>query len=94
MMRYEVAAALGVRTRPSVQTFDLAILGAELSAAVYGASEGLRTLVIEPQAIGGQAGTRSMIRNYPGLPYGVAGGELAFRAWEQILLFGAQFVVM
>jgi thioredoxin reductase (NADPH) len=93
----EIAAALGVRTRPSAETFDLAILGAGpagLSAAVYGASEGLRTLVIEPQAIGGQAGTSSMIRNYLGFPHGVAGGQLAFRAWEQTLLFGTQFVFM
>jgi thioredoxin reductase (NADPH) len=90
-----IAAALGVRTRPSTETFDLAILGAGpagLSAAVYGASEGLRTLVIESQAIGGQAGTSSMIRNYLGFPHGVGGGELAFRAWEQTLLFGTQFV--
>jgi thioredoxin reductase (NADPH) len=91
----DVAIALGVRTRPSAEIFDLAILGASpagLSAAVYGASEGLRTLVIEPQAYGGQAGTSSMIRNYLGFPHGIGGGELAFRAWEQTLLFGAQFV--
>jgi thioredoxin reductase (NADPH) len=77
--------------------YDLAILGAGpagLAAAVYGASEGLDTLVVEPQAIGGQAGTSSMIRNYLGFPRGVSGGELAFRAWEQALLFGAQFVFM
>jgi thioredoxin reductase (NADPH) len=91
----DVAVALGVSTRPSAEIYDLAILGAGpagLSAAVYGASEGLRTLVIEPQAIGGQAGTSSMIRNYLGFPHGVGGGELAFRAWEQTLLFGTQFV--
>jgi thioredoxin reductase (NADPH) len=95
--RADIAAALGVRTRPSAETFDLAILGAGpagLSAAVYGASEGLRTVVIEPQAIGGQAGTSSMIRNYLGFPRGVSGGDLTFRAWEQSLLFGAQFVLM
>ena len=93
----DVAAALGVSTRPSPEVYDLAILGAGpagLAAAVYGASEGLRTLVIEPQAIGGQAGTSSMIRNYLGFPRGISGGELAFRAWEQALLFGAQFVFM
>ena len=91
----EVAAALGVRTKPTTETFDLAILGAGpagLSAAVYGASEGLRTVVIEPHAYGGQAGTSSMIRNYLGFPHGISGGELAFRAWEQTLLFGTQFV--
>ena len=87
----------GIPTRPSSEVYDLAILGAGpagLAAAVYGASEGLRTLVVEPQAIGGQAGTSSMIRNYLGFPRGVSGGELAFRAWEQALLFGAQFVFM
>jgi thioredoxin reductase (NADPH) len=91
----DIAGALGVHTRPSSELYDLAILGAGpagLAAAVYGASEGLRTLVIEPLAIGGQAGTSSMIRNYLGFPMGVGGGELAFRAWEQALLFGAQFV--
>ena len=93
----EVAEALGVRTRPDSKVYDLAILGAGpagLTAAVYGASEGLRTLVVEPQAIGGQAGTSSMIRNYPGFPRGVSGGELAFRTWEQTLVFGAEFVFM
>lgn len=93
----DVAAALGVSTRPSSEVYDLAILGAGpagLTAAVYGASEGLDTLVVEPQAIGGQAGTSAMIRNYPGFPRGISGGELAFRAWEQTLLFGAEFVFM
>ena len=91
----EVAAALGVRTRPPATVFDLAIVGAGpagLTAAVYGASEGLRTLVVEAQAVGGQAGTSSMIRNYPGFPRGLSGGELAFRTFEQTLLFGAEFV--
>ena len=91
----DIAAALGVHTRPSSEVYDLTILGAGpagLAAAVYGASEGLRTLVVEPQAIGGQAGTSSMIRNYLGFPRGVTGGELTFRAWEQTLLFGAQFM--
>ena len=86
-----IAEGLGVKTRPSSGEFDLAILGAGpagLSAAVYAASEGLRTLVIEPQAIGGQAGTSSMIRNYLGFPGGVSGADLAFRAWEQALLLG------
>jgi thioredoxin reductase (NADPH) len=92
-----IAEALGVKTSPSPGEFDLAILGAGpagLSAAVYAASEGLRTLVIEPQAIGGQAGTSSMIRNYLGFPGGVSGADLHFRAWEQALLFGAEFVLM
>jgi thioredoxin reductase (NADPH) len=93
----DVAEALGVHTRPSAEVYDLAIVGAGpagLSAAVYGASEGLRTLVVEPHAIGGQAGTSSLIRNYLGFPRGVSGSELAFRAWEQALLFGTQFVFM
>jgi thioredoxin reductase (NADPH) len=91
----EIAEALGVHTRPSAEVYDLAIVGAGpagLSAAVYGASEGLRTVVVEPKAIGGQAGTSSMIRNYLGFPRGVSGSELTFRAWEQALLFGTQFV--
>lgn len=91
----DIADALGVHRPPSPEVYDLTILGAGpagMAAAVYGASEGLQSLVIEPQAIGGQAGTSSMIRNYLGFPRGVSGGELAFRAWEQALLFGAQFV--
>jgi len=91
----DVAAAHGIETRPSAEVYDLAIVGAGpagLAAAVYGASEGLRTVVLEPNAIGGQAGTSSMIRNYLGFPRGISGGGLAHRAWEQAVLFGAQFV--
>jgi thioredoxin reductase (NADPH) len=91
----DIADALGVQTQPSSEVYDLAVLGAGpsgLAAAVYGASEGLNCLVIEPQAIGGQAGASSMIRNYLGFPRGLSGGELTFRAWEQALLFGAQFL--
>jgi thioredoxin reductase (NADPH) len=90
----EVATSHGIRTRPSPKLYDLAIMGAGpagLAAAVYGASEGLSTLVLEPLAIGGQAGTSSMIRNYLGFPRGIGGGDLAHRAWEQALLFGAEF---
>lgn len=93
----DVAAAHGIETRPSPGVYDLAIVGAGpsgLGAAVYGASEGLRTVVFEPLAIGGQAGTSSMIRNYLGFPRGISGGGLALRAWEQASLFGAQFVFM
>jgi thioredoxin reductase (NADPH) len=71
------------------------ILGAGpagLAAAVYGASEGLSTTGIEEAAIGGQAGTSSLIRNYLGFPRGIGGGDLAHRAWQQALLFGAEFV--
>ncbi len=91
----ELATSHGIATRPSQPVYDLAILGAGpagLSAAVYGASEGLGTLVIEPEAIGGQAGTSSMIRNYLGFTRGVPGAELAHRAWEQAILFGAEFI--
>ena len=90
----EVARSHGIRTRPSPELYDLAILGAGpagLAAAVCGASEGLSTLVLEPLAIGGQAGTSSMIRNYLGFPRGIGGGDLAHRAWEQAVLFGAEF---
>ena len=91
----DLATSHGISTRPSQPVYDLAVLGAGpagLAAAVYGASEGLRTLVVEPEAIGGQAGTSSMIRNYLGFTHGVAGAELAHRAWEQAILFGAEFI--
>ena len=90
----EVAAAHGITTRPSSGAYDLAVLGAGpagLAAAVNGASEGLRTLVVEPWSIGGQAGSSSIIRNYLGFPRGISGAGLAHRAWEQAVLFGAEF---
>jgi thioredoxin reductase (NADPH) len=90
----DVAAVHGISTRPSFGQYDLVVVGAGpagLASAVYGASEGLRTLVVESQAIGGQAGTSSMIRNYLGFPRGVSGGQLAHRAWEQAVLLGAEF---
>src|SRR5215212_4474633 len=87
------------RVAPSLEqsSFDLVVIGAGpagLAAAVYGASEGLGTLVVEGEAIGGQAGTSSLIRNYLGFPWGVGGSELASRATEQARLFGANFVYM
>jgi thioredoxin reductase (NADPH) len=91
----EIAAALGVRTRPDPQPYDVTIVGAGpagLAAAVYSASEGLRTAVLEAEAFGGQAGTSSMIRNYPGFPRGISGADLAQRAQEQAWLLGAEFV--
>ncbi|MGP7999233.1 MAG: FAD-dependent oxidoreductase [Streptosporangiaceae bacterium] len=91
----EVAAALGMKTRPGAARYDVAVIGAGpagLAAAVYGASEGLATVVLEPEAIGGQAGTSSRIRNYLGFPTGVGGGELALRAYTQAWNFGTEYV--
>jgi thioredoxin reductase (NADPH) len=91
----ELAAALGVRTRPAAARYDVAVIGAGpagLAAAVYGASEGLSTVVLEPEAIGGQAGTSSRIRNYLGFPTGLSGGELALRAFTQAWNFGTEYV--
>jgi thioredoxin reductase/DNA-binding NarL/FixJ family response regulator len=76
--------------------FDVIIVGAGpagLAAAVYGSSEGLDTLVVERDTIGGQAGSSSMIRNYLGFPRGVGGSELAQRAYEQAWAFGTRFLV-
>jgi thioredoxin reductase (NADPH) len=76
-------------------SFDLIIIGAGpagLVAAVYGASEGLDTLILEGEALGGQAGTSSRIRNYLGFPWGVSGEELTSRAAEQAWLFGGTFL--
>jgi thioredoxin reductase (NADPH) len=90
----EVADALGSTANPPQGVYDLTIIGggpAGLSAAVYAASEGLRTLVIEREAIGGQAGTSSRIRNYLGFPRGISGSDLAQRAANQAMMFGAEF---
>jgi thioredoxin reductase (NADPH) len=90
----EISDALGASNLEE-RTADLAIVGAGpagLAAAVYAASEGLSTIVVEREAIGGQAGTSSLIRNYLGFPAGISGGELAQRAYEQAWLFGAKFV--
>ncbi|MGD2157830.1 MAG: FAD-dependent oxidoreductase [Anaerolineales bacterium] len=79
---------------PKGKLVDVVIVGAGpagLSAAVYGASEGLQTVVIEREAIGGQAGMSSRIRNYLGFPTGISGRELAARAYRQAWLFGADF---
>ncbi len=91
----EIAEALGLRTAPGEGRYDVAVIGAGpagLAAAVYGASEGLATVVLEPEAIGGQAGTSSLIRNYLGFPRGVSGGDLAVRAFTQAWNFGAEYV--
>lgn len=91
----EIAEALGVSTQTPAEPVDVTIVGAgpaEPAAAVYAASEGLSTVVIEPVALGGQAGTSSMIRNYLGFPGGISGRDLAQRAHQQALHFGAHFV--
>jgi thioredoxin reductase (NADPH) len=91
----EIALSHGVQIRPTAPAYDLVVIGAGpagLAAAVYGASEGLTTLVVEARAIGGQAGTSSMIRNYLGFQHGISGGELAQRAWQQATLLGAEFI--
>src|ERR1700727_2389234 len=88
---------LGWFRDPSRSEYDLAIYGAGpagLSAAVYGASEGLKTVVIERWAIGGQAGTTSRIENYLGFPKGISGADLAERAREQACRFGAEFLLL
>jgi thioredoxin reductase (NADPH) len=87
---------VGLRTRPGLKTYDLVIVGggpSGLAAAVYGASEGLRTIVIEREAPGGQAGTSSRIENYLGFPSGVSGDELASRALQQARRLGAEILV-
>lgn len=92
----ELAEALGLRTRPASGACELLVVGAGpagLAAAVYGASEGLETLVLEPAVPGGQAGTSSLIRNYLGFPRGISGEDLTVRAFEQAWLFGADFVL-
>ncbi len=91
----ELANALGARTRPGSGVYDVIVVGggpAGLSAAVYARSEGLRTTLIEQTAMGGQAGTSSMIRNYLGFPRGISGAELAARAFDQAILFGTEMI--
>ena len=94
----EIADAFGLMTPPSAdKVYDVMVIGAGpagLAAAVYSASEGLSTLVIERQAVGGQAGTSSLIRNYPGFSRGISGAHLAFRSFQQAWSFGAEFVFM
>jgi thioredoxin reductase (NADPH) len=92
----ELAAALGMRTRPAADGCDVLIVGAGpagLAAAVYAASEGLETQILELAVPGGQAGTSSLIRNYLGFPHGVSGEDLTWRAFQQAWLFGADLVL-
>ncbi len=94
----EIAEAFGLMTPiPDSEVFDVAVVGAGpagLAAAVYASSEGLRTVVVEREAIGGQAATSSMIRNYPGFAQGVSGARLAFAAYQQAWFFGTTFLFM
>ncbi len=91
----DVAAHIGFNTRAGAESYDLIILGggpAGLAAGVYGASEGLRTVIIEREAPGGQAGLSARIENYLGFPSGLSGGDLARRAVAQARRFGAEIL--
>ncbi|HYE57898.1 MAG TPA: FAD-dependent oxidoreductase, partial [Rhodothermales bacterium] len=91
----ELAEKVGLQTRAQRPFYDLAVIGggpAGLAAAVYGASEGLKTILIESEAPGGQAGTSSQIENYLGFPSGITGGDLARRAAAQARKFGTEIV--
>ena len=92
---HAVAEKVGLKTQAERPFYDLTIIGggpAGLAAAVYGASEGLRTVLIEREATGGQAGTSSRIENYLGFPSGLSGGELARRATTQAKRFGVEIL--
>src|SRR5512132_3727695 len=94
----EILEAWGIPTtlRDVDHVFDLLVVGAGpagLGAAVYASSEGVRTIVVEREAIGGQAGTSSLIRNYLGFSRGLSGAELVQRGYQQAWVFGARFVV-
>lgn len=91
----EIAQKVGLRTRAQTSFYDLAIIGggpAGLAAAVYGASEGLHTVIVEREAPGGQAGMSSRIENYLGFPTGLSGGDLARRAVVQAQRFGVEIL--
>ena len=93
----DIGEAFGLMTPiPPDEVFDVAVVGAGpagLGAAVYASSEGLKTVVVERQAVGGQAGTSSLIRNYLGFPKGISGNRLAFSAYQQAWSFGTTFLV-
>ena len=91
----ELAAMLGLSTSPSLEMYELAVIGggpAGLAAAVYGASEGLKTVLIEQATTGGQAGRSSRIENYLGFPTGISGAELTTLARQQAERFGAEVI--
>jgi thioredoxin reductase len=94
----QIVDAFGVMTPiPPEKVFDVAVVGAGpagLAAAVGASSEGLSTVAVEDEAVGGQAGTSSMIRNYPGFSQGISGAMLAQEAWQQAWAFGTTFVYM
>ena len=94
----QIADAFGLmRPIPPGEVFDVAVVGAGpagLAAAVGASSEGLRTVVVEHEAVGGQAGTSSMIRNYPGFSQGISGAKLAQETWQQAWTFGTTFSYM
>jgi thioredoxin reductase (NADPH) len=91
----ELAERIGLRTQAKEDSYDVIVVGAGpagLAAGVYGASEGLHTLIVEPEAVGGQAGSSSRIENYLGFPQGLSGDELAKRAFLQANRLGAEFL--
>lgn len=93
----EIAQHLGWVTQPKFKEYDVSIYGAGpagLSAAVYAASEGLRTVLVERHAVGGQAGTSSLIENYMGFPEGISGANLAERARQQAVKFGIELLLL
>src|ERR1700693_1141769 len=92
----QITEKLGWFANPARSGYDLAIYGAGPAgqgAAVYGASEGLRTVLVERDALGGQAGSSSKIENYLGFPQGISGAELAERARDQAIKFGAEILL-
>ena len=94
--RADIASALGVNVDPGDTVFDLAVVGAGpagLAAAINGASEGLHVIVIEAEALGGQASSSTLIRNYLGFPRGLSGSELGSRAYFQAYRFGVRFLI-
>ncbi|MGY1702707.1 FAD-dependent oxidoreductase [Geodermatophilus sp. SYSU D00766] len=93
----DIARESGTAVTPDRTRYDLVIVGggpAGLSAATYGASEGLRTLLVDSGGLGGQATSSSAIRNYLGFPRGISGADLARRAYQQAWVFGARFAFM